>query len=260
MKEPSAARLTLALLLAVSAAAETGAPGLVGIRLGVAGPDVTVLQVVPGSSAAEAGIAVRDKLVAVGERPVGPMTLAQISASLRGEPGSVVAATFQRGEAAPVEYRLTRRAPGTAAAAPVPAEPEADAPEAGAPGMVGLRLSVDGPDVKVADVVPGSPAAEAGIAPGDKLQSVDGRPVGPMTLAQIAARLRGPAGSPVSASFARGDAAPTDYRLVRRAMRSTASVAEEAPPPADSAAPEARSPRRAGRRLSREEVEAELLP
>jgi C-terminal processing protease CtpA/Prc len=253
MTNPRAAAGLIAFLaLAVSAAAQPpAAAGMVGLRFGVVGSDVAVLAVVPGSAAEAAGIAVGDKLLTVEDSPVGPMTLAQIVARFRGPAGTPVTASLQRGEAAPVEYRLVRRAPTQAPEAPVGAAPPA-------PGMVGLRLGVIGSEITVVETLADSPAADAGIAAGDKLLAVDGRPVGALTLAQAVDRLRGPAGTEVAATFQRGDAPPADHRLVRRALP------QAAPSPAQAASSDEPSPPRAPRaarpRLTMEEVSAELLP
>lgn len=250
----------ICLAFAGPAAAEPTMPsGIVGLLLGVAGPDVAVLEVLPGSPAAEAGIAVGDKLQTVDGEPVGPWPLAKIAAHFRGAPGSEVIATFQRGEAVPAEYRLTRR---DSTARPAAAPEEAAASGEASPGMVGLRFGVTGSDVAVLEVVPGSPAGQAGIAVGDKLQTVDGRPIGSSTLTQIVARFHGPAGSAVTTTLQRGDAPPTDYRLIRRALPAPIAVAApgQSEPSESSGVQTAREPRAARVRLTLEEVSDELLP
>ncbi|BDG10197.1 S1C family serine protease [Anaeromyxobacter paludicola] len=71
------------------------------------------------------------------------------------------------------------------------------------PGLAaGLGLSQDW-GVLVSDVVPGSPAARAGVAGGDLLRAVDGRPVDGMPALNLALYLH-PAGSPVALSIQRG--------------------------------------------------------
>lgn len=240
MNSVKAAVAGAALLLAVTAAAQTRPTGTIGLRLGVVGSDVAVLEVVPGSAAGDAGIMAGDKLLAVEGDAIGAWTLARIGASLRGEPGTSVTATFQRGEAAPVDRRLVRRGPSD--------------------GMIGLRLAVNGPDVAVTEVVPGSSAAQAGIAVGDKLEAVNGRPVGPMTLSQIVARLRGPAGTSVTASFSRGEAAPADYVLSRGPLTAAPAAVAEASAPPEASTPARRALRPAGPRLTDQEVDEELLP
>ncbi len=249
MRNATAAASLIAFLTFAGAAAaeEAPPPGMIGLRLGVVGSDVSVLGVVPGSPAAQAGISVGDALQTVDGRPVGPMTLAQISARLRGPAGTEVSAAFSRGDAAPVEYRLVRADPGRAA--PAPAE--------GLPGMVGLRLGMSGPDVAVVEVIPASPAAEAGIAPGDRLLAVDGDPVAAETLARIVSRLRGPAGAAVMAEFERAGRR-SSYRLVRRVLPQAAAAPPPSEPSHEAAAPSA--PRALRPKLSQEEAAEELLP
>lgn len=84
-------------------------PGMVGLRFDAADP-MTVIAIVPGSPASQAGITVGDKLKTVDGQPADSWTLAQISAHLGGVAGSEVTATFQRGDDPPMNYRLIRRA------------------------------------------------------------------------------------------------------------------------------------------------------
>jgi predicted aspartyl protease len=69
---------------------------------------------------------------------------------------------------------------------PMPAPAEAD--------MSGMFLLAGGPrlrDYKVAMLVPGGPAAAAGVRAGDGIDSVDGRPASALTLSEVRQILRG---------------------------------------------------------------------
>lgn len=134
---------------------------------------------------------------------------------------------------------------------PPPPSPSV-APDAGS-GIVGLQLGVVSGGVSVQAVVPGSSAADAGVAPGDLLLAVDGDTVGAMTLAQIRRRIRGPEGTSVVVRFQRGDDAPVDRALARRPFRPAAPVASS------SASPEAAMAERAPAG-DNSDVETRLLP
>jgi carboxyl-terminal processing protease len=83
---------------------------------------------------------------------------------------------------------------------------------------VWLRAAQDG-QVYVASVQPGSPAAGAGILAGDRVVSVDGIAVATESLAQVAAALRGKAGSTVPLELTR-DGLPVTVTVTRGALAS----------------------------------------
>jgi regulator of sigma E protease len=56
---------------------------------------------------------------------------------------------------------------------------------------------------KVERVVPGSPAAAAGIRPGDDIKAIDGRPVTPVLTEQVAARISGEGAQPITITVER---------------------------------------------------------
>lgn len=81
--------------------------------------------------------------------------------------------------------------------------------------------------IEVTKVQPGSPAAAAGVRTGDRLRSVDGRPVDGLPVTDVVALLRGdakdaPAGTVVRLGLERGTRAWTE--TLRRALLSTDSV------------------------------------
>jgi hypothetical protein len=84
-------------------------------------------------------------------------------------------------------------------------------------GRIGLEVAArkeDGQFV-VHQVLPGSPAAAAGISAGDVILVIDGHSAGNLTAAQVVAHVRGVPGTALDITLQRGDAAPSDYHLVR---------------------------------------------
>jgi carboxyl-terminal processing protease len=67
----------------------------------------------------------------------------------------------------------------------------------------------------VVEPVPGAPAARAGIRAGDRILKVDGVSVDGSTVDAIIAKVRGPKGTVVTLTIARGTAAPTDVAITR---------------------------------------------
>lgn len=82
---------------------------------------------------------------------------------------------------------------------------------------VGLQLESAGGAARVAAVAAGSPAARAGVRPGDELVAVDGVDAAPLDLAEISRRLEGAPGSRVSLTLRR-HGRDREYRLVRKRL------------------------------------------
>ncbi|MBI3770063.1 MAG: PDZ domain-containing protein [Deltaproteobacteria bacterium] len=63
-------------------------------------------------------------------------------------------------------------------------------------GMIGISLAREGESQRgplvVANVLPGSPAADAAIRPGDRIRAIDGEATRGMTIAEAARLIRGP--------------------------------------------------------------------
>jgi carboxyl-terminal processing protease len=76
---------------------------------------------------------------------------------------------------------------------------------------VGIGISVAAKDSqpRIVEVYEGTPAQQAGLQPGDLLQSIDGQAVAGMALDEMTGLVRGPAGSSVQIVVQRGDD-PTD--------------------------------------------------
>ncbi|HEX7080961.1 MAG TPA: S41 family peptidase [Gammaproteobacteria bacterium] len=81
---------------------------------------------------------------------------------------------------------------------------------------VGIDVNVEEGKVVVIAPLEGSPAARAGILPGDVVVAVDGVPVDPENLEATVGRMRGEAGTSVTLDVARhGAAAPLEFTLTR---------------------------------------------
>jgi carboxyl-terminal processing protease len=82
------------------------------------------------------------------------------------------------------------------------------------PGL-GLVLTIDNGQLKVISPQDGSPAAKAGIKPGDVIFTIDKEPTYDMTLSAAEQRLRGPAGSEVALTLRRGRGGPIHLKVKR---------------------------------------------
>jgi carboxyl-terminal processing protease len=77
----------------------------------------------------------------------------------------------------------------------------------------------DGIVLEIRDVIAGSPAAKQGLAKGDVVLAIDGRPVGSFGDLEDAIRVvRGEPGTRVTLVVQRGEAAPSELSLVREAI------------------------------------------
>ncbi len=134
-----------------------------------------------------------------------------------------------------------------------PALPEVDQ-EPGYLGLVGDDRHEQGNGVRVVRIVEGSPAAEAGLAVGDLIVAIDGKPIG--LVEAMGAQLRPqPAGKKVQFEVRRGDETQTiDVTLGVRPPRDArpfefgrmpedAAVPRGVVPPADVAPPQSAPPR-----------------
>ncbi|MEO0347196.1 MAG: S41 family peptidase [Pseudomonadota bacterium] len=90
---------------------------------------------------------------------------------------------------------------------------------------VGLEVTLQGRDVVVIAPFADSPAARAGIQPGDVIIAINERPVSGTELFETVQRMRGPAGSPVHLTVMRPEVtAPLEFRVERESLQ-IASVA-----------------------------------
>jgi carboxyl-terminal processing protease len=86
-------------------------------------------------------------------------------------------------------------------------------------GSTGLIVTIDSGALKVVSPRDGSPAADAGIRPGETILAIDKQPVFDLTLPQIEAQLRGPVDSEVTLTFRGDDSKPHDVKLKRVAAK-----------------------------------------
>jgi carboxyl-terminal processing protease len=81
---------------------------------------------------------------------------------------------------------------------------------------VGIEVSMEDGQVVVVAPLDGSPAAQAGIKPGDVIASIDNIPVNPTNLGDTIGRMRGAEGTDVKIGILReGSAEPVQYTLKR---------------------------------------------
>ncbi len=164
--------------------------------VGVASPFSTTLpkDIAPGlpgaAGRATPPLAAGDTITAVDGRPVS--SYAELIAALSAVPDKPVVLAVRRGPAADEAMSIS-----------LPAQPAR---------TLGITMTA-GPIKAVQD---GSPAAAAGIQPGDRLVSVDGGPVG--DLLTLDARLRARAGAAIPVEVAGENAAPRTVELTPRAV------------------------------------------
>jgi carboxyl-terminal processing protease len=82
-------------------------------------------------------------------------------------------------------------------------------------GDIGLVVTLDHGVVKVISPQDGSPAAAAGLTPGDAIFTIDKEPTYDLNLTQVEQKLRGAAGSEVALMLRRGSAAPSEVKVGR---------------------------------------------
>jgi carboxyl-terminal processing protease len=96
---------------------------------------------------------------------------------------------------------------------------------------VGLEVSMEDDQVVVISPFDGSPAAVAGIRPGDVIASIDGIPVNTSTLTDTIGRMRGKAGTPIKIGILRqGSALPLEF-TIKRGRVELHSVRSDLPEP-----------------------------
>ncbi|TVQ57910.1 MAG: S41 family peptidase [Rhodobacteraceae bacterium] len=92
---------------------------------------------------------------------------------------------------------------------------------AGRFGGLGIEVGYEDGAVVVIAPMDDTPAAEAGLAAGDRIVRIDGAPVRDLTLGEAIRRMRGPVGEAVRIVVERGEAPPRDVEIVRDMIRVT---------------------------------------
>jgi carboxyl-terminal processing protease len=83
-------------------------------------------------------------------------------------------------------------------------------------GGIGARM--EGTEPTIVEVFPNSPAAQAGLGPGDTILAVDGQPTASLKLDDVVNHIRGPEGTPVSLQVQRAGSAQADVVTLVRAQ------------------------------------------
>jgi carboxyl-terminal processing protease len=86
-------------------------------------------------------------------------------------------------------------------------------------GGLGIEVTMDNGVIKVVSPIDDTPAARAGIQPGDLIFALDGEPVQGLTLQEAVERMRGKVGTPIKVSIRRGTKDPFDVSLTRETIK-----------------------------------------
>ncbi len=86
-------------------------------------------------------------------------------------------------------------------------------------GGLGIEVSMENGLVKVISPIDDTPAARAGLKPGDVITQLDGQPVQGMTLPQAVEKMRGPINSDIKLTIRRKGHPPFDVKLTRAEIR-----------------------------------------
>jgi carboxyl-terminal processing protease len=84
---------------------------------------------------------------------------------------------------------------------------------------LGLVVTIENGQLKVVSPRDGSPAAQAGVKPGDLIFTIDKEPTYDLTLAEAEQKLRGPAGSEVDLTLRRGNSGPIVLKIKREPFK-----------------------------------------
>jgi carboxyl-terminal processing protease len=86
-------------------------------------------------------------------------------------------------------------------------------------GGLGIEVSMENGLIKVVSPIDDTPAAHAGLKPGDLITHLDGVPVQGMTLPEAVEKMRGPENSEVTLRIRRAGKDPFDVKLVRAKIK-----------------------------------------
>jgi carboxyl-terminal processing protease len=86
-------------------------------------------------------------------------------------------------------------------------------------GGLGIEVSMENGLVKVVSPIDDTPAAHAGLKPGDLITHLDGTPVQGLTLPEAVEKMRGPVNSDINLTIRREGKEPFDVKLTRAVIR-----------------------------------------
>jgi carboxyl-terminal processing protease len=86
-------------------------------------------------------------------------------------------------------------------------------------GGLGIEVSMENGLVKVVSPIDDTPAARAGLKPGDLITHLDGDPVQGMTLPEAVEKMRGPVSSEIKLTIRREGKDPFDVKLIRATVK-----------------------------------------
>ena len=86
-------------------------------------------------------------------------------------------------------------------------------------GGLGIEVSMENGLIKVVSPIDDTPAAHAGLKPGDLITHLDGSPVQGMTLPEAVEKMRGPINSEVTLRIRRAGKDPFDVKLTRATIK-----------------------------------------
>jgi carboxyl-terminal processing protease len=86
-------------------------------------------------------------------------------------------------------------------------------------GGLGIEVSMENGLIKVVSPIDDTPAARAGLKPGDLITHLDGNPVQGMTLPEAVEKMRGPENSEVTLRIRRAGKDPFDVKLIRAKIK-----------------------------------------
>src|SRR6266850_4263178 len=86
-------------------------------------------------------------------------------------------------------------------------------------GGLGIEVTMENGLVKVVSPIDDTPAARAGILPGDFIIELDGQPVMGLSLSEAVDKMRGPIDSEIKLTIQRGDKDPFDVSLTRAVVK-----------------------------------------
>lgn len=86
-------------------------------------------------------------------------------------------------------------------------------------GAIGVEGAMDGAELRVLDVFDNSPAARAGLLPGDRITSIEGKTLNGLRVWQAMEMLRGPIGSEVNFALRRASQPHIVVKITREVVR-----------------------------------------